>query len=443
MDASIYYTIVSLGILGIIAHLIPWGSLQERDKRVHNSEVSYLPVKAIESRLKERNRELSLILKLSNFLAASLHVRTILDGALSKILEHFHLGAGRIYLFDESEKSLALASCKGIDPEMLNRIEITEGFSGKAVRTKSFIAERVSELEDGHRADFLLHNGFVFVICVPLIVGGEVIGIMNLASKTIIELDQDEIDLLLAAGNQIAIAANHAKLYEDLEKKEKMTEIFICAVSHDLRNPAVGACGLARLLQKQYANSLDEKGSKYCDLIVKTTEQITDLVEDIKTYISAKNSPLKVEEINLREITEVLRTEFAPVLEKRRIKWIEPDKTQMIRADRVFIIRALQNLVDNALKYGGKDMTEIRIQCRDNEDSCVLSVIDDGVGIAVEDFPRLFEPFERGKTSSGAGGTGLGLAIVKDFAESHHGRAWVELGNGKEKAFRVSIGKDI
>jgi signal transduction histidine kinase len=403
----------------------------------------YMNAKASESRLRERNKELYLIVELSNFLAASLDMQAILDGALSQILEHFHLDAGRIYLRDQGEEFLTLAACKGMNPKGLERIKLTEGFSGKAARTGSFIARDVSQLEDKDRSDFLSGEGFAFVICVPLIVRDKVIGVMNLVSKTIIELDRDEVDLLIAAGNQIAIATNHAKIYVDLEKKEKTTEFFTCSVSHDLKNPAVGAYGLAQLLRKQYENVLDEKGKRYCEQIMKATAQIVDLVEDIKIYISAKESPLKLEKINFKEIAEVLRTEFAQTLSERGIRWIEPDKTQIVRADRVSIIRVLQNLVDNALKYGGKDMTEIGIQCKDNGESIILTVSDNGMSIEAEDLPRLFEAFQRGRTSRGTGGTGLGLAIVKDIAERHHGRAWVETGNGKGTAFNISIHKSI
>jgi len=66
------------------------------------SEAHNISIKSSELRLKQRNEEISLILELSNFLSASVHLQAILDGALSQILEHFHLDAGRIYLLHAS-----------------------------------------------------------------------------------------------------------------------------------------------------------------------------------------------------------------------------------------------------------------------------------------------------------------------------------------------------
>jgi GAF domain-containing protein len=161
---------------------------------------------------------LSLILGFNNFLAASFYIRTVFERALTKILNYFHLEAGGIYLLDQSDKSLKLAAHKGMDPKGLEKIELSGEFSGEAVRTRAFMARPVAELDSRKRSDFLLHDGFVFVICVPLITEGKVIGVMNLVSKQMKDPDEDEIDLLIAAAGQTAVSANQVKLYEDLQQ---------------------------------------------------------------------------------------------------------------------------------------------------------------------------------------------------------------------------------
>ncbi|MFZ0931633.1 MAG: ATP-binding protein [Syntrophobacteraceae bacterium] len=406
-------------------------------------EADYISIKSSESRLKERNEELSLIVELSNFLSASVHLQDILDGSLSQILEHFHLDAGRIYLLHPGGQFLTLAACKGMNPKGLERINVSTGFSGMAVRTRSFIARFISEMEDRQRADVLSRDGLLIVICVPLIVNDRIIGVMNLATRKMIELRQDEIDLLIATGNQVAIAANHAKLFEDLEKKEEMIKRFTYSATHDLRSPAVGAYGLARLLQKQYGNALDERGKKYCAQIMKATGEILSLVQDMKSYVAAGESALNIGEVDLKEVTEASRNEFAEELGERNIKWIEPGAVLTIKADRALILRALQNLVDNALKYGGEALSEIRIGYRDDNDFCILSVSDNGIGIEKEDCERLFHAFQRGKTSGETEGTGLGLAIVKEVAERHHGKVWAEVNTEKGATFLMSVSKHI
>ena len=403
----------------------------------------HISIKSTESRLKECNKELSLVLELSNFLSASVHLQDILDGALLQILEHFQLDAGRVYLLHPNEQILTLAACKGMNSEGLEQIKVSEGFSGLAVRTKSFIAKLVSELEDAQRSDFLSRDGLLIVVCVPLIVREKIIGVMNLAARRMIELNQDEIDLLIAMGNQLAITAHHAKLLDDLEKKEGTIKLFTYSATHDLKGPAIGAYGLAGLLQKQYGSSLDERGRQYCDQIMRATGQIVTIVDDIKSYVSSSESTPELEEVSMKEIFEAIGSQFAQAFGERQIQWSELGLVDTIRADRVLILRALQNLVDNALKYGGEALSEITIGCHDDKDSCILFVSDNGVGVAKEDLERLFKAFQRGETSKKTEGTGLGLAIVNEIAEKHHGRAWAEAGPERGITFYLSISKHL
>jgi len=144
------------------------------------SNKKYLSLKISESKLKERNRELSILQEMSNFLSASMDLNKLLTGALSKILEYFDMEAGRIYLIDDTNKRLYLAAHRGMKIRGLENLSFDEGFSGKAARTKSFIAQHVSELEDKKRAALLLSKGFKIIICVPLISMDKIVGVMNL-----------------------------------------------------------------------------------------------------------------------------------------------------------------------------------------------------------------------------------------------------------------------
>ena len=114
-----------------------------------------------------------------------------------------------------------------------------------------------------------------------------------------------------------------------------------------------------------------------------------------------------------------------------------------IKADRLLISRALQNLVDNALKYGGNTVTRISVYWREEQDAWVLCVADNGIGIGDADPESLFQIFCRGTSSKGVSGTGLGLAIVKEAAQRHNGRAWVEAGEAHGVKFCFSVSKHL
>ena len=182
----------------------------------------YVSVKITKSKLQKRSKELSFLLDMSNFLSTASDLQTLLDGALSRVLKYFDLDAGRIYLWDREKSCFYLTAHQGVEPYGLETLGFDEGFSGKAARTKSFIAQHVSELKNKRRADLLQSKGLKIIVCVPLISMHNVEGVMNLASKRIIQLDQEKIDLSIAIGNQIAIAANNAKIHNELQNKIKL-----------------------------------------------------------------------------------------------------------------------------------------------------------------------------------------------------------------------------
>ncbi len=408
----------------------------------------YLSVSYDRSRIQARNQTISILLDISNFLTSSLHLRHILEGSLERVLEHFGLDAGRVYLMDEDGDHLKLAAHKGIEPEGLEVVRLDEGFSGKAARTRSFLAGRVRDLEDRSRVRLLLGKGYETIVCVPLVALDEVAGVMNLATARLIELDQSKTDLLMIVGNQIATAVRNAQLYEDnqkrideLNEKKETIKFFAYSASHDLKCPAVGLHGLAELLHRKYAQGLDAKGKELCSQILKTSGHIVLLTDKINAYVAAKETPPRMERVRVNEIIETVRSEFLQVLEARGIEWVEPSEEIEILTDRLAMVRFFQNCVDNALKYGGAGLTRIRFGYDQDRESHVFSVEDDGVGINQEDAAGLFQLFRRHETSNGTEGSGLGLAIVKELAERQGGKAWVQTKEGHGASFFLSIPK--
>ncbi len=231
------------------------------------------------------------------------------------------------------------------------------------------------------------------------------------------------------------------QMEEELRSRAEEIKLFAYTVSHDLKSPAVGIYGLTRLLRNHLEAVLDDKGRTYCDQVMKAAEQITLLAERINLFIAAKETPVSIEKVKLGEILQMLKEEFSSRIELRQIRWVAPDSVPEISADRISLLRALRNLVDNALKYGGEDLTEIEIGYRQSERFHILSVRDNGVSIKKEDSEKLFGFFQRAESSRGIAGTGLGLAIVKEIAEQHGGRAWMEAVPEGGAVFCISLAK--
>ena len=233
------------------------------------------------------------------------------------------------------------------------------------------------------------------------------------------------------------------KAEEVLRQHSEMIKRFAYSVVHDLKSPSCSLSALAQLFRRKYGDALDDRGRLFCDQIKQVSAQISDLVQNINSYIVAKEIPLRVKNIELRELLGNLREEFAGRVAEHQLEWDEPDNPPTIRADRTALLRILRNFVDNALKYGGPSLSRIEIGYRETPKYHQLFVLDDGVGLAPEAEARIFEIFQRGQTASGTSGAGLGLAISRELAEKMGGEVWIERPNHPGAIFFISIAKNL
>lgn len=230
---------------------------------------------------------------------------------------------------------------------------------------------------------------------------------------------------------------------EELKNISEKIKIFAYSVSHDLKNPAIAIHGLAKLLDRHYGEVLTGKGRSFCEQIIRSSEQIAELVETIKVYITTKETPLTLEAVSLSEICQMIRDEFSGQLNIRQITLQEPDFLPEIVADRLSVLRMFRNLIDNALKYGGDELSEIRLDHRESEEFHVLSVMNNGAGLEKDQCDTIFGVFKRINSVDKIEGAGLGLAIVKEIAEQHGGRVSVESGPQRGITFHIFISRHL
>jgi PAS domain S-box-containing protein len=359
----------------------------------------------------------------------------------------------------DERKSVRPAAQAGFEEGYLEKVDITwaetkrgRGPTGTAIRTgRPAVCKNI--LKDPKFVPWrgeAVRRGYGSSISLPISVGGKVIGALNIYATEPDAFDAEEVNLLeeLASDLSYGLAAlrdriEREKAEEALVKSSNKIKMFAYSVSHDLKNPAIAIYGLAKRLSRYSRDRLDERGRSYCEQILKASEHIASLVDKINLYIKTKEVPLSIEKVKLKEIVDSVKEEFAPQLTGRQIRWLEPEVIPEVNADRTSMVRILRNLVDNALKYGGHDLSEIRISYQEAEDCHVLSVEDDGIGLKDEDSKTLFGPFKRKRMAGKVEGSGLGLAIVKEIAEQHKGRVWLEPAIKKGAAFHVSISKHL
>jgi two-component system phosphate regulon sensor histidine kinase PhoR len=233
-----------------------------------------------------------------------------------------------------------------------------------------------------------------------------------------------------------------------LRRVEEMRADFVANASHELRTPLAALLGFIETLQGP-AKSDPVAREKFLAIMQAQATRMARLIDDLLSLSRIElnahlqpNTPLELAPV-VRQVVDGLQT-----LARDRdveIKVTAPAETLTVFGDRDELIRALENLVENALKYGaaGKrvDITLARGQTRAGTPEARIAVRDYGPGIAPEHLPRLTERFYRVDVadSRAQGGTGLGLALVKHVLNRHGGRLTIESTLGAGATFIMHL----
>lgn len=223
---------------------------------------------------------------------------------------------------------------------------------------------------------------------------------------------------------------------------DAMKSEFVSTVSHDLRSPLTLIRGYATMLEM--VGDLNEQQKGYVRKIVTGVESMTRLVTNLLDLGRIEAGvDLQVEMVPIIDIVERVVGALQIQATQKRIHLstkFPADIEPLIEADPALLQQALQNLVENAIKYTRSE-GKVEVRLRNHADTTIFEVADTGIGISPMDQPRLFEKFYR---SSQPGpkdtrGTGLGLAIVRSIVERHGGRVWLESHLGKGTTFYMAI----
>ncbi|MGA0561825.1 ATP-binding protein [Ancylobacter sp. VNQ12] len=224
---------------------------------------------------------------------------------------------------------------------------------------------------------------------------------------------------------------------------EQMRVDFIANASHELRTPLASLSGFIETLQGPARNDTGAR-ERFLKIMGEQARRMSRLIDDLLSLSRIElNAHLRPEtQLDLVAILGHVRDTLTPLGQERGVEigFEHPRTPATVQGDRDELIRVFENLVENALKYGGSGGRIDIVIAREGGD-IVVSVRDYGPGIAPEHVPRLTERFYRVDTahSREQGGTGLGLAIVKHIVARHRGRLGIESVPGEGSTFSVRL----
>lgn len=234
------------------------------------------------------------------------------------------------------------------------------------------------------------------------------------------------------------------KAQEKIVRANKIRSEFISIVSHQFRSPLGAIRWAADLLKGQRIGSLSDKQKEFVENIQKNNERMLMLVNDLLDVSRISNGKMEVmpREFAIDEIVKQAVTDYNLISRVQDISILLniEDGIPLVFADPNRIKIAIQNLVDNAVKYT-KNKGEISISIARLKDNILFKIEDSGVGIPKSQQDKVFDKFFRSDNAlkNEIVGTGLGLYIVKAAIESNSGKIWFESKEGRGSKFYFTL----
>ncbi|RAR41756.1 cell wall metabolism sensor histidine kinase WalK [Paenibacillus sp. MDMC362] len=240
-----------------------------------------------------------------------------------------------------------------------------------------------------------------------------------------------DTDIPVQSGSQLGEVAEsinqmsrqlHQSILEE-RNAEKTKNDLITGVSHDLRTPLTSILGFLEVIEEdRYQDEVELR--YYVNIAYEKAQSLKKLIDDLFEYTRINNGlPLDIREIDMAQFMRQLIEEFVPALEKAGLECkLAAEEGLVVRADGAQLVRAYENLISNAIRYG-ESGKRIDIAVRSEGNQVSISFTNYGDPIPERDLPFIFDRFYRVEASRSkqTGGTGLGLAITKSIVEVQGG----------------------
>lgn len=233
----------------------------------------------------------------------------------------------------------------------------------------------------------------------------------------------------------------------EIVKQKKLSVIkndFINNMTHEFKTPIATISLAAQMLKDGAVSHSSESVNRVAGIIRDESKRLTYQVEKVlqTALFTETRMKLKLKNVNLNEVVEGLVVKFSLRVEDKggKIFCYPEAEWDDVYADEVHITNVVSNLLDNAIKYCART-PEISVSTKNKGDNIIVSVIDNGIGIAVKEQKMIFERFYRVSTGNlhDVKGFGLGLSYVKTIVEAHGGHIEVESEEGKGSRFDVVL----
>lgn len=286
----------------------------------------------------------------------------------------------------------------------------------------------------------LQQEGLRSLLLAPLRHDQHAAGILGLASSETKSMTPTLTELVIAIGELITDALIRIRLYEEVQRADRLKTGFLATVSHELRTPLTTIIGYTDMLRRGVLGELSPEVHETLGYMRQASLNLMRLISDILEFsrMEAGQLTIAIEPVPVPVIVQNVVGQMQPQIREHQLHLMVniPPDLPMIQANAGRLEQVLINLLSNAIKFN-RPQGLIEIKAETRGEWVRISVRDTGIGIAPADQERIFEEFERVKQKNGqaVSGVGLGLAICRRLIQHMGGKIGVESTPGEGSTF--------
>jgi signal transduction histidine kinase len=224
----------------------------------------------------------------------------------------------------------------------------------------------------------------------------------------------------------------------ELKRSNEDLEQFAYVASHDLQEPLRMVNNYLTLLRQRYKDKLDTSADEFIGFALDGGKRMQQLINDLLTYSRLGTQGKELVVTSCNEALDRALSNLSVTIEESKAE-ISRDGLPKVRGDLVQLTQLFQNLVGNAIKFRSDSPPRVDIGAMQKGADWEFTVRDNGIGIAEQDFNRIFVIFQRLHSREQYPGTGIGLSVCKKIVERHGGRIWIESKPGKGTTFHFTL----
>lgn len=404
----------------------------------------------LKQRLESAYYKTKTLYDIAQAVTSSLNFTEVLNTIVQQATKAMNAKACSIRLLDQEKRQLWIGAAYGLSQEYLNKgaVDLEKSLIDRgALRGKPISVLDVTKDPGFQYPEEARKEGIRSVLCVPLIVREQPIGVLRLYTGEIHRFTEEEIEFLSALASQGAVAIENARTYQRLEELEQAKSDFVFTVAHELKAPVAAIQSILRVLLEGYAGEIYAKQKDLIARAEKRLISLQSLIRDLLALGALKGSlpELKKAEVILNGVIKRIVETVTPEAEEKKIALLVdlPDPLVTIKGNEEDFERLISNLLENAVKYTPpQGIVQLQLTLGDHE--LQIMVTDNGIGIPAEALPRIFDDFYRAKNAKEMGqeGTGLGLSLVKHIVERYGGKIEVKSKLGAGSTFKVILPRE-